>query len=57
MTLVETFGLSKKDYVVKGGSIPIFVKDVGIVGTITLSGLKDVKDHEIIIDALKGKFF
>ena len=57
MSLEETFGLDKKDYIAKGGSIPIFVKNAGMVGTITVSGLKDVDDHKIIIDALKGKFF
>ena len=57
MSLEETFGLDEKDYVAKGGSIPIFVKNVGMVGTITVSGLKDIEDHQIIIDALKGKYF
>ena len=57
MTLEKTFGLDDKDFVAKGGSIPIFIKKVGMVGIITVSGLHDDEDHKIIIDALKGNFF
>jgi len=57
MTLEKTFGLDEKDFLAKGGSIPIFVKGVGMVATITVSGLHDEEDHKIIIDALQGKYF
>lgn len=57
MTLDGTFALSSNDYLAKGGSIPIFVKNAGMVAVITVSGLHDEEDHTIIIDALKGKFF
>lgn len=57
MTLDKTFGLDEKDFIAKGGSIPIFVKNAGMIATITVSGLHDDEDHKIIIDALKGKFF
>ncbi|MBA2584110.1 MAG: heme-binding protein [Bacteroidetes bacterium] len=57
MTLEKTFGLDEKDFLAKGGSIPIFVKKAGMVATITVSGLHDEEDHKIIIDALKGKYF
>lgn len=57
MTLEKTFGLDGKDFIAKGGSIPIFVKNVGMVATITVSGLHDEEDHKIIIDALKGIYF
>ena len=56
MTMEETFGLDPKDYIAKGGSVPVFVKNVGMVATITVSGLKDVEDHDIIFDALKGTY-
>ena len=52
MTLEGTFQLSNKDYLAKGGSIPLFVENAGMIGTITVSGLSDVEDHQIIIDAL-----
>ena len=57
MTLDGTFALNPNNYLAKGGSIPIFVKNAGIVAIITVSGLHDEEDHKIIIDALKGKFF
>lgn len=57
MTLEKTFGLDGKDFLANGGSIPVFVKNAGMIGTITVSGLHDEEDHKIIIDALKGKYF
>jgi uncharacterized protein (UPF0303 family) len=57
MTLEETFALDEKDFLAKGGAIPIFVKGAGMVAIITVSGLHDEEDHKIIIDALKGKYF
>lgn len=57
LSLEETFGLSKKNYIAKGGAIPIFIKEAGMIGTITVSGLRDFMDHDLIIDALQGKYF
>jgi uncharacterized protein (UPF0303 family) len=57
MALESTFGLDGKDYLAKGGSIPIFVSGAGMVATITVSGLHDEEDHNIIIEALDGRFF
>lgn len=57
MTLDKTFALDEKDFLAKGGSLPIFVKNAGMIAIITVSGLQDEEDHKIIIDALKGKYF
>lgn len=57
MTLERTFGLDEKDFIAKGGAIPIFVKGSGMVGVITVSGLHDEEDHNIIVEALRGKYF
>ncbi len=56
MTLAETFALDEKEYLAKGGAIPIFVEHAGVIAVVTVSGLRDVEDHQIIIDALKGKY-
>ena len=56
MSLEKQFGLDEKDYVAKGGSIPVFVKNAGLIATITVSGLRDFEDHDIIIEALRGKY-
>jgi uncharacterized protein (UPF0303 family) len=56
MSLEKPFGLEEKDYIAKGGSIPVFVKNAGMIATITVSGLRDFEDHDIIIEALQGKY-
>lgn len=56
MTLEETFALDPKDYLAKGGSVPIVVKNAGMVAIVTVSGLQDEEDHKIIIESLKGKY-
>lgn len=57
MALDTTFGLDEKDFLAKGGAIPVFVKNAGMIATITVSGLHDEADHHLIIEALAGKFF
>lgn len=57
MSLIQTFALNEKDYLAKGGSIPIFVEHAGMIATITVSGLHDEADHQIIVDALQEKYF
>lgn len=56
MSLEKPFGLDEKDYIAKGGSIPVFVRNAGLIATITVSGLRDFEDHDIIIEALQGKY-
>ena len=57
MTLEKTFALNEKEYLAKGGSIPVFVKNAGMIAVVTVSGLHDVEDHNIIVEALKGSYF
>ncbi|AQX84665.1 heme-binding protein [Elizabethkingia bruuniana] len=56
MNLEKTFGLDGKDFLAKGGAIPIFVKNAGMIAVVTVSGLHDEEDHNIIIEALKGSY-
>ncbi|AQW95392.1 hypothetical protein CMT56_16305 [Elizabethkingia anophelis] len=56
MNLEMTFGLDEKDFLTKGGAIPIFVKNGGMIAVVTVSGLHDEEDHNIIIEALKGSY-
>lgn len=56
MNLEKTFGLDEKDFLAKGGAIPIFVKNGGMIAVVIVSGLHDEEDHNIIIEALKGSY-
>lgn len=47
-------GLDAKDYVDCGGGFPIIVKGKGVVGAITVSGLIDTMDHQIMIDSISA---
>lgn len=49
-------GLDPTDYVLAGGGFPVHVKGVGVIGAITVSGLPERQDHEVIIAALCRHF-
>jgi len=45
--------LDPKDYAAHGGAFPITIKDTGIIGTVTVSGLRQAEDHALAIEALR----
>lgn len=45
-------GLPARDYASHGGSFPLRVKDVGVVGVVTVSGAPQREDHDIVVIAL-----
>ena len=45
-------GLPTADYATHGGSFPVCVEGAGIVGSITVSGLPQRSDHELVVEAL-----
>src|SRR6266567_5085209 len=51
-TLLESQGLPVADYATHGGSFPLTVLGAGIVGSVTVSGLPQRADHELVIEAL-----
>ena len=51
---IEARGLPTADYASHGGSFPITVKNAGIVGCVTVSGLPQRADHELVVEALCG---
>lgn len=51
-TLAEKFGLSATDYAAHGGSFPLTVANAGIVGVVSVSGLPQRADHELVVEAL-----
>ena len=51
-TLVESQGLPIADYCTHGGSFPLAVAGAGVVGSVTVSGLPQRADHELVVEAL-----
>lgn len=49
---LEASGLSVADYASHGGSFPIRVQNAGFVAAVTVSGLPQRADHELVIEAL-----
>jgi uncharacterized protein (UPF0303 family) len=52
ITLVERYGVNPGDYVAAGGGFPIKLRGTGCVGTITVSGLSQKEDHQLVAEAL-----
>jgi uncharacterized protein (UPF0303 family) len=51
-TLLDSQGLSLADYATHGGSFPLTVAGAGVVGSVTVSGLPQRSDHELVVEAL-----
>ncbi len=51
-TLADSQGLPVADYATHGGSFPLAVTGVGVVGSVTVSGLPQRADHELVVEAL-----
>jgi uncharacterized protein (UPF0303 family) len=51
-TLLERQGLPVADYATDGGSFPLRVAGAGVVGSVTVSGLPQRADHELVVEAL-----
>jgi uncharacterized protein (UPF0303 family) len=50
--LVADCGLDPAIFSAAGGGLPIFVRDVGLVGTAAASGLASADDHKFIVEEL-----
>jgi len=51
---LEARGLPINEFASHGGSFPLAVKGAGIVGSVTVSGLPQRADHELVVEALCG---
>lgn len=52
-TFAAMHELPLQQYTAVGGAFPVRVRDVGIVGTVTVSGLPPADDHALIVEALR----
>lgn len=50
-TMADQF-LDERDYACCGGGFPIRVQEVGVIGTIMVSGMNHVADHDFIVKIL-----
>ena len=52
-TLEERYGLSPADHAAHGGGFPLTLDGLGCIGAITVSGLAQAEDHDLIVEALE----
>ncbi|NHN29543.1 heme-degrading domain-containing protein [Paenibacillus sp. S3N08] len=52
-TMLEWGNLDPNEYSAVGGSFPISIQGVGVVGTVTVSGLPQEEDHGLVVSVLK----
>jgi len=50
----ERYRLDPLRYSAHGGAFPINVRGVGVVGTVTVSGLPQVEDHRLVVSVLRA---
>ncbi|MGK0465357.1 heme-degrading domain-containing protein [Clostridium sp.] len=52
-TIEEKYFVSSDEYSPHGGAFPIIIKNVGVVGTISSSGIDQITEHNLIVGVLK----
>jgi len=51
-TFAAQHELPLQEYAAHGGAFPVHVHSVGVVGTVTVSGLPQADDHALVVEAL-----
>lgn len=52
-SLEEAYLISESLYAAHGGCFPVIIKDTGIIGTITVSGLPQEEDHKLVVQTIR----
>jgi uncharacterized protein (UPF0303 family) len=50
--LDENLGVDPALYAAHGGCFPVRIRDVGVIGSVTVSGLPQVQDHALVVEAI-----
>ena len=53
-TFNQQFDLPLQQFAAHGGSFPVRVRGVGVVGAITVSGLPQADDHALVVEAVRS---
>ena len=49
----ERTRLDPQEFAAAGGAFPLFVRGVGMVGSVAVSGLSQAEDHALVVQALR----
>jgi uncharacterized protein (UPF0303 family) len=52
-TLTERLGIPAETFAAHGGCFPVLVKNAGCIGTVTVSGLPQKDDHDLVVEAIR----
>ena len=52
-TIDEVYLIRESEFAPPGGCFPIIIKNTGMVGTITVSGLEQSEDHRLVVETIK----
>ena len=50
----ESYLISESEFAAHGGCFPIIIRDTGMVGTITASGLPQEEDHRLVVESIRA---
>ncbi|HEV3313125.1 MAG TPA: heme-degrading domain-containing protein [Chloroflexota bacterium] len=53
-TIEAKYLLPESEFAPHGGAFPVIVRNVGVVGCVTVSGLAQEKDHDLVVRVLRG---
>ena len=52
-SIEEMFLIPESQYAPHGGCFPIIIKDTGVIGAITISGLAQEDDHKLVVQVIR----